>query len=122
MTSFKDRILKNLNMNGFPHKRVSLPLETLYEKADEAGENLNKILEELACENIDHEKTADKIVFFQNARPEMPNFSPEFLQQAQEMMSKMDPEQLKAIQEKVMNMTPEERAAMMEQAKKMGLF
>lgn len=120
--TFKERILKNLSMNGFPYKRVSLPLETLYEKADEAGENLNKILEELVSENIDHEKTADKIVFFQNTQPEMPNFSPEYLQQAQEMMAKMDPEQLKAIQEKVMNMTPEERAAMMEQAKKMGLF
>lgn len=124
MNTFKERILKNLKNNGFPDKKVSLPLETLYEKADEAGENLNQILAELESESIGHEKTPDKIIFYSLETPDTKAnpFSPEYLKKAQEMMSQMDPEQLREIQERVMKMSPEEREAMMEQAKKMGLF
>jgi len=118
--SFNQKIMSNLQSNGFPAKRVSLPLETLYEKADEVGENLNSILDELKSEGIDHQKTGDKIIFHSTLYDM--GLGPDALKQAQDMMNQMDPEQLKQMQEKVMNMTPEERLSMMEQARKMGLL
>lgn len=117
--SFKDMLLKNLQSNGFPAKKVSFPLETLYEKADEKGENLNAILDDL--ENtlkIKHEKTLDKIIF----SADIPKNKEDMMQQAQDMMANMSPEQLKEVQDMVANMSDEEKAQMMEQAKKMGLF
>jgi hypothetical protein len=116
--SLKDQILKNLEMNGFPEKKVSLPLEKMYEVADEKGENLNTILEELKTAGVDHEKTADKIVF----KNGFPNLGPDALKKAQEMMAKMDPNEMQKVQDQIANMSDEEKAKLMEQAKAMGLF
>lgn len=116
--SLKDQILNNLKSNGFPTKKVSLPLEKMYEVADDKGENLNKILEDLKLEGIEHDKTADKIIF----KSAMPNLGPEAFEKAREMMSKMDPEELRKMQEQVANMSEEEKEKLMEQAKAMGLF
>ena len=116
--SLKDQILKNLTSNGFPAKKVSLPLERMYEIADEKGENLNKILEELGAQGIDNEKTVDKIIF----KSAMPNLGGDAFAKAQEMMSKMDPAELQKIQEQVASMSAEDKAKLMEQAKSMGLF
>lgn len=117
--SFKDMLLKNLKNNGFPMKKVSFPLETLYEKADEKGENLNAILEDLKrTMNIKNEKTLDKIIFSAC----IPENKEDMMKQAQDMMSNMSPEQMKEVQDMVANMSDEEKAQMMEQAKKMGLF
>ncbi len=119
-TALKEMIVKNLASNGFPGKRVSLPLEKLYEVADSKGANLNDILADLAGQGTLHEKSGDKIIFSMGM-PE--NMSKEdMMAQAQEMMGKMDPEELRRMQEMVANMTPEQKAQMMEQAKKMGLF
>lgn len=116
--SLKDQILKNLQNNGFPTKKVSLPLEKMYEVADSKGENLNSILEELKAQGIEHEKSLDKIIF-QSA---MPNINADAFAKAQEMMKGMDPEELKKAQDQVANMSDEEKAKLMEQAKSMGLF
>ena len=116
--SFKDQILKNLQNNGFPAKKVSLPLETLYEKADEKGENLNTILSELQDINIKAEKTLDKIIF----SAVLPENKEDAMKQAQEMMDNMSPEQMQEVQDMISNMSPEEKDKMMEQAKKMGLI
>ena len=117
--SFKDMLLKNLKNNGFPMKKVSFPLETLYEKADEKGENLNAILEDLESSmNIKNEKTLDKIIFSAS----LPENKEDMMKQAQDMMSNMSPEQMKEVQDMVANMSEEEKAKMMEQAKKMGLL
>jgi hypothetical protein len=61
---FIANIVKNLEKNGFPDKRVSLPLEKLYESAYNKGLNFNRVLEFLAEKDIQHEKTAEKIVFY----------------------------------------------------------
>ena len=60
---FYELIMKNLANNGFPKKKVSLPLEKLYEAADKKGVNLNKILEKMEGEGVQVEKTLDKILF-----------------------------------------------------------
>lgn len=116
--ALKEQILKNLELNGFPTKKVSLPLEKMYEIADEKGENLNKILDDLKLEGIVHEKTDDKIVFSNG----MPNLNPKFFEKAQEMMRNMDPEEMRKVQEQVASMSEEERQKLMDQAKSMGLF
>lgn len=116
--SLKDQILSNLKSNGFPKKKVSLPLEKMYEVADNKGENLNTILEDLKSQGIEHEKKEDKIIF----RSAMPNLDAAGFDKAQEMMKDMDPEEMKKLQEQVANMSEEEKEKLMEQAKAMGLF
>jgi len=116
--SLKDQILHNLKNNGFPAKKVSLPLEKMYEVADNKGENLNKILDELKAQGVEHEKTIDKIIF----TSAMPNLGPDAFARAQEMMNSMDPAELQRIQEQVANMSDEDKQKLMEQAKAMGLF
>ena len=43
--AFAEVVLKNLSGNGFPMKKVSLPLEKLYEAAENKGISFNKVLE-----------------------------------------------------------------------------
>jgi hypothetical protein len=62
---FIANLLKNLMQNGFPEKKVALPLEKLYESAHSKNVNFNKVLTFLLEEkDIDHEKTSTKIIFF----------------------------------------------------------
>jgi hypothetical protein len=61
---FIANLLKNLVQNGFPEKKVALPLEKLYESAHSKNVNFNKVLTFLLEEkDIDHEKTSTKIIF-----------------------------------------------------------
>ncbi len=114
----KDQILSNLKSNGFPSKKVSLPLEKMYEVAESKGENLNTILEEMKAQGIENEKTPDKIIF----KSAMPNLDAAGFEKAQEMMKGMDPKEMQKLQEQVANMSEEEKEKLMEQAKAMGLF
>ena len=62
---FIANLLTNLAKNGFPEKKVALPLEKLYESASNKNVNLNKVLTFLSEEKaIAHEKTSTKITFF----------------------------------------------------------
>ena len=128
MQNFINQILKNLESNGFPEKKVSLPTEKMYEIADNKGFSLNTVLDKLAeDEGIEYEIGTEKIVFSKEVKTEFdasdfPNLNPDMMAKAQEMMSKMDPNELKAMQDKIQNMSEEERKKMMEQAKSMGLF
>jgi len=116
--SLIDQILSNIKSHGFPAKKVSLPLMKMYEVADNKGENLNSILEELKSQGVDHQKTTDKIIF----KNSLPNLEPESFQKAQEMMKDMDPEEMQKLQDHVTNMSEDEKKKLMEQAKAMGLF
>jgi hypothetical protein len=61
---FIANLLTNLAKNGFPEKKVALPLEKLYESAHNKNVNLNKVLTFLSEEkDIAHEKTSTKIIF-----------------------------------------------------------
>ena len=67
---FIANLLKNLAQNGFPEKKVALPLEKLYESAHSKHVNFNKVLTFLLEEkDIDHEKTSTKIIFFPKVAP-----------------------------------------------------
>lgn len=61
---FIANLLSNLSKNGFPERKVALPLDKLYESAHNKGVNFNKILAFLLEQkDIDHEKTSTKIIF-----------------------------------------------------------
>jgi DNA-binding transcriptional MerR regulator len=124
---FKEIIIKNLNANGFPLKKVSLPLEKMYEVADDKGVNFNKILELLKQEGINSEKTSDKIIFSKinntadSLYADFQNLSPaEMMKKAAEMMKSMSPEQMAEIKKQYDSMTPKQREEIMKKGKEMG--
>ncbi len=129
MKDFAAQILKNLETNGFPSKKVSLPTEKMYEVADKKGHSLNTVLDYMRDEmNVESAIETEKIVFSPLAKEtEVNDFgfdgvTPDMMAKAQEMMAKMDPNQLKEMKDKVMNMSDDERAKMMSEAKKMGMM
>lgn len=105
---FIANLLKNLVQNGFPEKKVALPLEKLYESAHSKNVNFNKVLTFLLEEkDIDHEKTSTKIIFFpkvveENASsddaadgiPGLGNMA-DIMKMGQEMFGNMNPDMLK---------------------------
>jgi hypothetical protein len=123
-TDLKNQIIKNLELNGFPEKSVSLPLEKMYELADKKGENLNLILEELSTEGTNHTKSGDKIVFSKEVPAEFNptdfNMDGDMMKKVQEMMSSMKPEDLQKIKDQVSGMSEDEKADLMQKAKSMG--
>ncbi len=132
-SAFINSILKNLEANGFPQKKVSFPVEKMYELADNKGLSFNKVLEELKeNEGIESEITVDKVVFTKESADnpfanldmdELKNMDKDQLKsQAQDMMGQMNPEQMKQAQEMFKNMSPEQQQDLMKKAKDMGLF
>jgi hypothetical protein len=125
MKNFKEQIKKNLEANGFPEKKVSLPTEKMYEVADSKGFSLNKVLEELSKEEkIQYKIGTEKIIFSKLVvNPNnFPNINPEMMGKVQEMMSKMDPDEFQKLQDDVANMSEEERKKMLDKAKGMGVL
>lgn len=104
-----------LTRNGYPAKRVALPLEKMYEVAHGKGLNFNKALVMLEERGVAHEKTDEKIVFF--PKEDLASM----MRRAEEMLKTLSPEQLADIQKMYEGMTDEQRAEMMEKARAMGL-
>ena len=130
--NFINIIKKNLESNGFPAKKVALPLEKLYESADTKGLNLNNILETLRSEGIETENTVDKIIFRKEVETTNPlgdidlealkGLGPkELMAKYNEIMSKMSPEQMNSVKSMYDNMSPEEKEEIMKKGKDMGL-
>ena len=127
METFIALVMKNLEKNSFPQKRVSFDLEMLYETAENKRLSLNNVLDEMRKRGVDHIKKGDKIIFFSAPQPDEDSlFTPDMFARAQEMMQNMSPEEQAATQaqaqEMLKNMSPEEQAQLFEQAKKMGMF
>ena len=128
---FKELILKNLEANDFPKNKVSLPLEKMYEKSEESGVNLNKILDDLKLnDGIDHDKSDDKIIFKKSVSNAMDGMDWDALkgmdasslkEMADKFMKTMTPDQMSEIEEKFQNMSPEEKEEIMKKGKDMGL-
>lgn len=118
MKEFIEKIIQNLNSNGFPEKRVSLPTEKMYEAADNKGLSFNDVLEKLRSEHhIEGKVGPEKIIFSRVTMNQE-----DMIKQAQEMMSQMDPEELKKLQEMFMNMTPEQKDEIMKKGKDLGII
>ncbi|MBM4292577.1 MAG: hypothetical protein FJ138_15090 [Deltaproteobacteria bacterium] len=133
MESFLEQLMKNLHKSGYPARKVAFGLERLYEVADAKGLSLNKALDLLRAQGVEHHKTNEKITFF-CAPPAPPDAQAaeagegggvDFMAQAQAMMAGMSPDELEGlrgmVEGRLAQMSGEERAAMFEQLKKMGL-
>jgi len=137
LTAFVDRVVQQLAKNGYPERRVSFPIERMYESAYAKGVNFNTVLDALADLGIAHEKTPEKVIFMpREAAPSLPDMSAfagfdpsalaglskeQLFAAAQAAMQQMGPEQLAAMRAMLEGMTPEQQAAMVEQARKLGL-
>lgn len=123
MEDFIALIMKNLTKHGFPDQKVSLGLETMYERAEDRGLSMNTVLDELRQRGVDHRKKGDKIIF-SSVQTEAPS-SPDFLTRAQEMMEQMEQDELEVsqamVQERLKQMSPEERDQLFKSIKDMGL-
>ena len=134
---FIKQIEANLKNNGFPEKKVSLPLEKMYEIADTKGLSFNAVLKEMR-EDLGIESTleTDKVIFSLVKNDTSPqsnpfSFNPEELkdmdqdelkEKAQNFMKTMSPEQMAEIQRTFANMSQEEKDEIMKKGKEMGLI
>lgn len=123
------KVVNTLEKNGFPNKKVSLPLDQMYRIAYEKGLNFNKVLEFLEAKDIAHTKTNEKIIFEPKSEGEQPQ--PEFpgaedpsalFQKAQELMRNMSPEQMEQIGKMYSGLSDQQKQELMNKAKDMGLF
>ena len=122
MQDFINLILKNIEANGYPAKKVGLPVEVLYEKADDRGLNFNKILEVMKNEyQVGANIETERVVFYRIHQGPS-STQDEMLKQAKEAMASMSPEQIQQMQQMFMNMSDEEKAEIMRKGKEMGLL
>jgi len=128
MEKFIKSIVQNLEENGFPAKKVSLPTEKMYEIADKKGLSFNKILEKLNCDfNVEAKVETEKIIFSKavcNTSPESPEqIDPqEMMKKAQEMMANMDPAELQKMKDMFTDMSDSEKDDLMQKGKDMGIL
>ncbi|MCX6117760.1 MAG: hypothetical protein NT027_09475 [Proteobacteria bacterium] len=130
-------ITSNLKKNGYPEKRVALPLEKMYEVAHQKGFNFNKALDALDAQGISHEKTTEKVIFFPKMAPSpstSTNANPfsgnplggdqplsDMMAEAQRVVSSMSPEERQKLMDMFQNMSPEEQAQIFKKAKDLGI-
>jgi len=128
MDEFIQSILKNLKVNGFPEKKVSFPVEKMYEISDDKGFSFNSVLDRLNSEHgINAAIEVEKVVFNKSNEKAQTNpmeflKDPNFMQQASEMLKNMDPNQLKQYQTMFENMSEEEKAQVLKKGKDMGII
>ena len=126
MEDFIALIMKNLTKHGFPHKKVSLGLKTMYERAEDQGLSMTIILDELHGRGVGHHTKGDKIIFCQR-KAEEPAISdtPDFLTRAQEMMENHDQDEQEVsqamVEERLQKMSPKEWDQLFKKIKDMGL-
>ena len=134
---FIKQIEENLKGNGFPEKKVSLPLEKMYEIADSKGLSFNDVLREMKEKHgIESLLETERVIFSstaqEDAKQDEPfSFNPEELKnmdqdelkdKAQSFMKSMSPEQMAEIQKTFANMSQEEEDEIMRKGKEMGLL
>ena len=122
LIDFKDQVLKNLTNHGYPQKKISFPLEKMYEVADDKGLSFNKVLELLKEEGHGSETTVDKVVFYPLQELQEEENVEEMFSQAQDMMANMSPDQLENIQEMILGMSQDDREDLLKKGKDMGLI
>jgi hypothetical protein len=143
--SFLASIERTLEKNGFPERRVALPLERMYEVAAEKGLNFNKALALLETKGIAHDKTPERVIF---CRPEdrgaalnaaddpttdsvgdpadspaaPPRVNPaDLMARAQAMLASMSPEEMERMRAMIDGLSDEEKADLLARARAMGI-
>lgn len=126
MDEFIEKIMKTLEGHGFPSKKVSLPVEKMYEAADNRGLNFNKVLDQMKdIHQINADIQVEKIIFSKelpHQEQASPFANPDLMKQAQEMMGKMSTEELQQMQQMFQNMSEDEKAELMRKGRELGLI
>jgi hypothetical protein len=130
--NFIVEITETLEKNGYPDKKVSLPLEKMYEVAHNKGVNFNKVLDFMKEKGIFHTKTNEKIIFSNidpdaavdlpvSGMPDFGGFDPsslkgmnmsEMMKTATDYLKTMSPDQMAKMKDQLSNMSPEQMNAM----------
>lgn len=116
---FLGHILKSLEKNGYPDRRVGLPLERMYEVAYDKGLNFNKALTLLEERGVSHEKSAERVIFFPKAAAAK-SFK-DMMAEAQKAVDSMSPQVRDELMKMYQNMTAEQKADIVKKAQEMGL-
>ena len=148
---FIEFIKSTLEKNGFPEKKVSLPLTKVQSAAEGKGLDLDMILSRLKMGGVYSELTIEKVIFSDSEKEEtsgadnpfagmggmgglgdmlggmdlsaLQNMSQEELMgQVSSLMENMTPEQQQAMMDMYQNMSDEDRENIMNKGKDMGLF
>jgi len=119
MEKFKNQLIKNLENNGFPQKRVAFNIETIYQKCEDAGLSFNNLRPFLREDGIESTIETERVIFSKIATT---TNNQDKMKEAQDMMSNMDPQELEKIQNMFENMSEDEKNNLMQEAKKMGLL
>ena len=119
MEKFIELIIKNLNSNGFPEKKVSLPTEKMYELADDRGLSLNSVLDQMKQNyEIDSHIEVERIIF-----TKIESFhKADMFTQAQEMLKNLSPEQISQYRQMFENMSDAEKEDLMKKGKDLGII
>ncbi len=132
-----ETIVRNLQKNGFPDSRVSLPKNALEFFVKKHDYELEDVLYEMQQNEVHSKIEEARIIFsadvFSDSQkeeiPEGFDFSAlknmdlsKLKEKAESMMSQMSPEERRRYEDMYAKMSPEERQKIFEQAKSMGLF
>ena len=132
-----ETIVSNLQKNGFPDSKVSLPSNALEAFVRKHDYELEDVLYEMKQNEI-YSKTENARIIFsptpfsESEREDIPkdfDFSAmknmdlsELKKKAEDMMNQMSPEERRRYEDMYAKMSPEERQKLFEQARSMGLF
>lgn len=121
--SFIQDVIETLEQNGYPDKKVSLPLEKMYETTDKLGLNFNTVLTKLKKQGINSLSTVDKIIFSSTKPNAFENLDhDEMIKKAQEFVKNLSSKQVDEIKDSYQKMSPEQREEILKRGKEMGLL
>ncbi len=121
--NFIQDIINTLQESGYPQKKVSLPLERMYETADKLDVNFNKVLERLKNEKgINHLSTIDKIIFSPYKPNPLENLDKdEMIDKAREFVNNLSPDKVEEIKSTYQKMSADQREEILRRGREMGL-
>lgn len=143
---FIDKIVSTIEANGYPDKKVSLPLPKVKAACESKGLELDMILSRLGMKGFYGKESGEKLIF-SNVQEEEPASNPfgnmggmgdmfggmdmsalqnmsqeELMGQVSSLMETMTPEQQQGMMDMYKNMSEEDRDQLLNKGKDMGLF
>lgn len=99
---FLDSIRHTLERNGFPEKRVALPLERMNQVSKDKGLDFGEALVLLREQGVDHDIEATRVIFRPSTQtPDLSSISPALadkLRRLAEVLQGIDPSEIAALQ------------------------
>ncbi|MCM8531686.1 MAG: hypothetical protein NE330_11035 [Lentisphaeraceae bacterium] len=143
---FIDKIISTIEANGYPEKKVSLPLPKVQAACESKGLELDMILSRLGMKGFYGKVSGEKLIFSEVKEEEsaanpfenmggmgdmfggmdmsaLQNMSQEeIMGQVSKLMETMTPEQQEGMMDMYKNMSDEDKEQLLDKGKGMGLF